>query len=187
MRRACNWKVKKEQLFLAYDTRYEISDIGLGMRRNIEYRQAIVYVLVLVNPSFYSKYFTQAYMILLIKTEAKFSIWGEFDHWKDSVRFMLVIGQCNRSARIMYARCCGAFLGVNFVAVFFLIYFGENLFSTETWISYVFLSILSICDAHRSQLTFISYILIKCLLNQSVRKTWQRSSASLNCECFHGH
>ena len=29
-------KVKKEQLFLAYDTRYEISDIGLGMRRNIE-------------------------------------------------------------------------------------------------------------------------------------------------------
>ena len=81
-------------------------------------------MLVLVNPSFYSKYFTQAYIIFLIKTEAKFSISGEFDHWKDSVRFMLVIGQCSRSARIMYARCCGAFLGVNFVAVFFL-----NLFS----------------------------------------------------------
>ena len=129
MWRACNWKVKKEQLFLAYDTRYEISDIGLGMRRNIEWRQAIVYVLVLVNPSFYSKYFTQAYIILLIKTEAKFSISGEFDHWKDSVRFMLVIGQCNRSARIMYARCCGAFLGVNFVAVFFL-----NLF----WWKFIF-------------------------------------------------
>ena len=72
----------------------------------------------------------------------------------------------------MYARCCGAFLGVNFVAVFFfLIYFGENLFSTETWISYVYWSILSICDAHRSQLAFISLILMKCLLNQSVRKT----------------
>ena len=74
---------------------------------------------------------------------------------------MLVIGQCKRSVRIMYARCCRAFLGV----------YLENLFSTDTRITSVYLSILSICDIHGSHLTFISYILIWCLLNQSVRKT----------------
>ena len=43
------------------DIRYSngISDIGLRLRRNIEYRYAIVYVLVLINPFFYSKCFTQ--------------------------------------------------------------------------------------------------------------------------------
>ena len=47
---------------------------------------------------------------------------------------MLVIGLCNRSVHIMYARCCRTFLGVNFVVAFFFIYFCEHLFSTDTWI-----------------------------------------------------
>ena len=135
------------------------------------------------------------------KLKQKFSIWGEFDHQKDSERFMLVIGLCNRSVHIMYARCCRTFLGVNFVVAFFSFIFVNINFRPTlgspsficpsfrfvthialSWLSFnnnnTYIAPISIFIYIYVSAIFISFILIKCLLSQSVCKTWQRSSAS---------
>ena len=146
------------------------------------------------------------------KLKQKFSIWGEFDHQKDSERFMLVIGLCNRSVHIMYARCCRTFLGVNFVVAFFSfifvnIYFRPTLGSPSficpsfRFVTHIALSWLSFNNnnTYIAPISILLYIYIYIYQLFSFPLYWSSVYSVkvfvklgsdlrlLNSECFHGH